>query len=152
MKPHLLWLVLIVSLYLFALPLAAAAEDLAYFSTEDNFEDSVRNCRLISQVYQKDFEKFVSGVYSPEGIRFQRFEYDLRFDATTYCSFVISTVPSDPYLDYEAELTEAAYKYMTAYELRLSSIRNGNNTDLALLANKVEKQAEKIYLSVMGND
>lgn len=151
MKHYWLWLVLIVSLWIFAVPFAAQAADVEYFTTEDNFEDAVRNCRLISQVYQDEFEKFASGAYSPEGIRFQRFEYDLHYDSTMHCSYVISTVPSDPYLAYEDELTDAAYKYMTAYELRLSAIRNGNNAELSTLANKIEKQAEKIYLSVIGN-
>lgn len=151
MKRNWLLLLLTLSLWIAAVPLAVHAADVEYFDTEDNFDDAVRNCRLISKVYQEDFDKFASGAYSTEGIRFQRFEYSLRFDITVYCSYVISTIPSDAFLEYEDELTDAAYKYMTVYELRLSAIRNGNNAELLALANKIEKQAEKIYRSIIGN-
>lgn len=149
MKRNWLLLLLTLSLWIAAAPFAAHAADIEFFDTGDNFDDAVRNCQLISKVYQEDFDKFASGAYSTEGIRFQRFEYSLRFDITVYCSFVISTIPSDDYLEFEDELTDAAYKYMTVYELRLAAIRNGNNADLLALANKIEKQADKIYLSVV---
>ncbi len=129
-----------------------SAREAEYVELEDGFEDSVVNCRLIGAVYQEDFDKFANGEFSTKGVQWQEFVYNIRFDSTLYCGSVTSTVPSDKFALYENELTDAAYKFMTAYELRLTAIENTNNPAVNALADKVQAKAEELYVMSMGDN
>ncbi len=121
------------------------AQDAEYVETDDGFADSITNCRMVGNIYREDMDQFSNGDFSIKGVRWQEFVYNLRYDSTLYCGFATSTVASEKYAEYENEIADAAYKFMTAYELRLIAIENENNAGIQALADKIAAEAETAY-------
>ena len=144
MKKQLLFVVLVLAATM-AMAAVVGAQEVEFVETENGFDDAVVNCRLIGDFYQEEFDKFANGEYSTKGVQWQEFVYSIRYDATLYCGFVTSTVPSDKYAAFEKELSEAAFKYETAYELRLTAIEDGNNPAINELAARIHAEAEELY-------
>ena len=138
-----------ITLFILFVSLAIAgnvfAQNDGFVETDDGFADSIVNCRMIGDVYQEDMDQFSNGSFSIKGVRWQEFVYNVRYDSTMYCGFATSTVASEKYAEYENEIADAAYKFMTAYELRLIAIENENNAGIQALADKIAAEAETAY-------